>query len=93
MAVTVRIPAPLRKVTNDKDRVEVDAENLADMVQAMEEQYPGIKERLLDESGELRHFVNIYVNGEDVQFLDGLETAISESDEVCIVPAVAGGLN
>tara|TARA_B100001750_G_C15445467_1_gene565958 strand:+ start:761 stop:1042 length:282 start_codon:yes stop_codon:yes gene_type:complete len=93
MAVTVRIPAPLRKVTNDKDRVEVDAENLADMVQAMEEQYPGIKERLLDESGELRHFVNIYVNGEDVQFLDGLETAISESDEVSIVPAVAGGLN
>ena len=93
MAVTVRIPAPLRKVTNDKDRVEVAAENLADMVQAMEEQYPGIKERLLDEAGELRHFVNIYVNGEDVQFLDGLETAISESDEVSIVPAVAGGLN
>tara|TARA_B100001245_G_C22614890_1_gene303682 strand:- start:53 stop:334 length:282 start_codon:yes stop_codon:yes gene_type:complete len=93
MAVTVRIPAPLRKVTNDKDRVEVDAENLADMVQAMEEQYPGIKERLLDEAGELRHFVNIYVNGEDVQFLDGLETAISESDEVSIVPAVAGGLD
>ena len=92
MAVTVRIPAPLRKVTNDKDRVEVDAENLADMVQAMEEQYPGIKERLLDEAGELRHFVNIYVNGEDVQFLDGLETAISESDEISIVPAVAGGL-
>lgn len=91
MAVTVRIPAPLRKVTNDKDRVEVDAENLADMVQAMEEQYPGIKERLLDEAGELRHFVNIYVNGEDVQFLDGLETAISESDEISIVPAVAGG--
>ena len=93
MAVTVRIPAPLRKVTNDKDRVEVDAENLADMVQAMEEQYPGIKERLLDESGELRHFVNIDVNGEDVQFIDGLETAISESDEISIVPAVAGGLN
>ena len=93
MAVTVRIPAPLRKVTNDKDRVEVDAENLADMVQAMEEQYPGIKERLLDEAGELRHLVNIYLNGEDVQFLDGLETAISESDEVSIVPAVAGGLN
>ena len=91
MAVTVRIPAPLRKVTNDKDRVEVDAENLADMVQAMEEQYPGIKERLLDEAGELRHFVNIYVNGEDVQFLDGLETAISESDEISIVPAGAGG--
>ncbi len=91
MTITVRIPAPLRKVTNDKDRVEVEAENLADMVDAMEEQFPGIKERLLDESGELRHFVNIYVNGEDVQFLDGLETAIVASDEVSIVPAVAGG--
>ena len=93
MAVTVRIPAPLRKVTNDKDRVEVDAENLADMVQAMEEQYPRITERLLDESGEWRHCVNIYVNGEDGQVHDGLETAISESEEVSIVPAVAGGLN
>jgi molybdopterin synthase sulfur carrier subunit len=92
MAITVRIPAPLRKVTNNKDRVEVDAENLADMVEAMEEQYPGIKERLLDESGELRHFVNIYVNGEDVQFLQGLETPIAGSDEVSIVPAVAGGV-
>ena len=91
MTITVRIPAPLRKVTNDKDRVEVEAENLADMVDAMEEQFPGIKERLLDESGELRHFVNIYVNGEVVQFLDGLETAIGASDEVSIVPAVAGG--
>jgi molybdopterin synthase sulfur carrier subunit len=92
MAITVRIPAPLRKVTSNKDRVEVDAENLADMVEAMEEQYPGIKERLLDESGELRHFVNIYVNGEDVQFLQGLETPIAGSDEVSIVPAVAGGV-
>ena len=91
MAIMVRIPAPLRKVTNDKDRVEVEAENLADMVDAMEEQFPGIRERLLDESGELRHFVNIYVNGEDVQFLDGLQTAIADSDEVSIVPAVAGG--
>ena len=93
MGVTVRIPAPLRRVTNDQDRVEVEAENLADMVDAMEEKFPGIKERLVDESGELRHFVNIYVNGEDVQFLQGLETAIAASDEVSIVPAVAGGLS
>ncbi len=91
MSVTVRIPAPLRKVTNDKDRIEVDAEKLADMVQAMEEQYPGIKERLLDEAGELRHFVNIYVKGENVRFLEGLGTALSSGDEVSIVPAVAGG--
>ena len=91
MGVTVRIPAPLRRVTNDLDRVEVDADNLADMVDAMEEQFPGIKERLIDESGALRHFVNIYVNGEDVQFLQGLDTEIKPSDEVSIVPAVAGG--
>ena len=91
MGVTVRIPAPLRRVTNDQDRVEVDADNLADMVDAMEEKFPGIKERLVDETGSLRHFVNIYVNGEDVQFLQGLETAIKASDEVSIVPAVAGG--
>ena len=78
MGVTVRIPAPLRRVTNDQDRVEVEADNLADMVDAMEEKFPGIKERLIDETGSLRHFVNIYVNGEDVQFLQGLETA-SES--------------
>lgn len=92
MGVIVRIPAPLRRVTNDQDKVEVEAENLADMVDAMEEKFPGIKERLVDESGELRHFVNIYVNGEDVQFLQGLETAITASDEVSIVPAVAGGV-
>ena len=91
MGVTVRIPAPLRRVTNDLDRVEVEADNLADMVDAMEEQFPGIKERLVDETGGLRHFVNIYVNGEDVQFLQGLDTEIKASDEVSIVPAVAGG--
>ncbi|MDE2803021.1 MAG: MoaD family protein, partial [Chloroflexota bacterium] len=66
-------------------------DNLADMVDAMEEQFPGIKERLIDETGELRRFVNIYVNGEDVQFLQGLDTEIKASDEVSIVPAVAGG--
>lgn len=92
MGVIVRIPAPLRRVTNDQDKVEVEAENLADMVDAMEEKFPGIKERLVDESGELRHFVNIYVNGEDVQFLQGLETPITATDEVSIVPAVAGGV-
>ena len=91
MAVSVRIPGPLRRVTNNQDKVEVEAANLADLVAGLEERFPGMKERLLDEGGQLRHFINFYVNGEDVQFLQGLETAINAGDEVSIVPAVAGG--
>ena len=64
---------------------------LAQAIDELEGQFPGISDRLLDDGGELRHFVNVYVNGEDVQFLDGLQTAIKGGDEVSIVPAVAGG--
>ncbi len=91
MSVVVRIPTPLRRMTNGQDKVEVDSGNLAAMVDELEGSYPGMKDRLLDENGELRYFVNIYLNGEDVRFLDGLETAMSSGDEVSIVPAVAGG--
>ena len=91
MSVVVRIPTPLRRVTGGQDKASVDGDNLVQIIESLEAQYPGLKERLCDESGELRHFVNIYVNGEDVRFLDGLETAISSGDEVSIVPAVAGG--
>ena len=91
MSVVVRIPTPLRRVTGGQDKASVDGDNLVQVIESLEAQYPGLKERLCDESGELRHFVNIYVNGEDVRFLDGLETAISSGDEVSIVPAVAGG--
>ena len=91
MSVTVRVPTPLRRVTNGQDRVSVEGTNLNEIIASLEAQYPGIKERLCDELGEMRNFVNIYVNGEDVRFLDGLTTATKSGDEISIVPAVAGG--
>lgn len=88
----VRIPTPLRKLTNDTEIVTVNgAPTLAAAVDQLEAQYPGIKERLVDESGSIRRFVNIYVNGEDVRFLDNVDTKLNPNDEVSIVPAVAGG--
>ena len=91
MSVSVRIPTPLRKLTNEQDVVAAQAGSLAQCIEALDSSYPGLKERLCDESGELRRFVNIYVNGEDVRFLSGLQTALKSGDEVSIVPAVAGG--
>ena len=91
MSVTVRIPTPLRAVTNGQDKASAEGETLTQVIDNLESQYTGIKERLCDESGNLRHFVNIYVNGEDVRFLEGMGTALSSGDEVSIVPAVAGG--
>jgi molybdopterin synthase sulfur carrier subunit len=91
MSVTVRIPGPLRRITNGENKVEVEGENLGGLISALEDQYPGMRERLLDEEGNLRYFVNLYLNNEDVRFLEGLETALKAGDEVSIVPAVAGG--
>ena len=91
MGVTVRIPGPLRRVTNGADKAEIEASDLGGLIGALEEQYPGMRERLLDENGELRYFVNLYLNNEDVRFLAGLQTAVNDGDEVSIVPAVAGG--
>lgn len=87
----IRIPMPLRKLTNDTDIVESDAATLAEAVDKMEAQFPGIKDRIVGEDGQLRRFVNIYVNGEDVRFLDNMTTALKPGDDVSIVPAVAGG--
>ena len=91
MSLVVRIPTPLRVVTNGLDKAEVEGDTLAKVIESLESQYPGIKERLCDESGDLRHFVNIYINGEDVRFLQGLQTDTKSGDEISIVPAVAGG--
>ena len=91
MGVMVRIPTPLRRMTGGADKVELDVDDLSQMIERLESDYPGFKERLLDEEGELRYFVNIYVNGEDIRFDQGLKTAIKSGDEVSIVPAVAGG--
>ena len=92
MGVMVRIPTPLRRMTGGADKVELEVNDLSQMIERLESDYPGFKERLLDEEGELRYFVNIYVNGEDIRFDQGLKTAIKSGDEVSIVPAVAGGL-
>ena len=89
--VTVRIPTPLRRVTNGQDKVSVGEGTLAEVVGMLDTQYPGIKERLCDETGQLRNFVNVYVNGEDVRFLQGLDSPAKAGDEISIVPAVAGG--
>ena len=91
MGVLVRIPTPLRRMTGGVNQVDLDVADLSQMIDQLESDYPGFKERLLDEEGELRYFVNIYVNGEDIRFDDGLNTAIKSGDEVSIVPAVAGG--
>ena len=92
MSVLVRIPTPLRRMTNGEAKVEMDSSNLGELVEKLNSAYPGFKDRLVDENGDLRYFVNIYVNGEDVRFLNGLDTATKSGDEVSIVPAVAGGV-
>jgi molybdopterin synthase sulfur carrier subunit len=92
MGVLVRIPTPLRRMTNGQDKLEIAESTLSVMIDSLETDYPGFKERLIDENGELRYFVNIYLNGEDVRFLDGLSTDTKSGDEISIVPAVAGGM-
>lgn len=92
MGATVKIPTPLRRVTNGKDSATVPGGSLRAGLDELETQFPGLKERIVDvKSGELHRFVNIYVNGEDVRFLQGLQTALKDGDEISIVPAVAGG--
>ena len=91
MSIMVRIPTPLRRVTNGQDKVSVNGSSISEIIGDLDSQFPGLKERLCDEHGELRNFVNIYVNGEDVRFLDGINSPTTEGDEISIVPAVAGG--
>lgn len=91
MSISVRIPTPLRRVTNGVDKVDAEGDTLDQIIDSLDSQYPGLKGRLCDEDGNLRNFVNVYVNGEDVRFMQGLATATKSGDEVSIVPAVAGG--
>ncbi len=92
MSVKVKIPTPLRKLTNGETSVDAEGETIGAVVEALESAFPGMRARLVDDSGDLRHFVNIYLNGEDVRYLDGLNSVVSDKDELSIVPAVAGGL-
>ena len=90
MAVTVRIPTPLRTLTGGADEVSADGGTVAEVIENLESNHPGMKDRLFDEKG-VRRFVNIYANDEDIRFLDNLETALKEGDTLSIVPAIAGG--
>jgi molybdopterin synthase sulfur carrier subunit len=89
--IKVRIPTPLRPLTKGQGEVDAQAMNITEMITNLNTSYPGIKDRLCDETGELRRFVNIYVNEEDIRFLKGKETSLKDGDEVSIVPAIAGG--
>jgi molybdopterin synthase sulfur carrier subunit len=91
MAVQVLIPTPLQKFTNEEATASVEAGSVDELLTALEQRYPGIQARLCDENGKLRRFLNVYVNSEDIRFLDHQATTLSDGDEVSIVPAVAGG--
>jgi len=87
----VRIPTPLRKLTNDEELVEVNANNVGAAIVELQTRYPGIRERLVDETGAIRRFVNVYVNEEDIRFLQNQDTPLKNTDEISIIPAIAGG--
>ena len=91
MPTKVRIPTPLRKLTNNEELVEVNAATIGDAIVELQSRYPGIKERLVDDNGEVRRFVNVYVNEEDIRFLTGSKTPLKDGDEISIIPAIAGG--
>lgn len=89
--IKVRIPAPLQKITQNKQEVSLEAANIKELISALDKQFPGMKERLLDESGKIRRFINFYVNDEDIRFLKQDETLLTDGNEVSIIPAIAGG--
>jgi len=88
---TVRIPTPLRKLTNGQEEVSAQGGTIAAIIANLETQYPGLKERICDDQGKIRRFVNIFKNDEDIRFLQSLETPVADGDELSIVPAIAGG--
>ena len=90
MAIIVRIPTPLQRLTNGRGEVECSAKNIAELIDVLEKDYPGMKERLSD-GGKVRRFINIYVNEEDIRFLNKEETTLKDGDTISIVPAIAGG--
>jgi molybdopterin converting factor small subunit len=91
MAIKVLIPTALQKFTNDHATIECSGTNVAELIDSMETNCPGIKAKLCDEQGKPRRFLNFYVNSEDIRFLEGTDTTLNDGDEVSIVPAVAGG--
>ena len=88
---TVRIPTPLRKLTNGQEEVKASGANVAAIITSLESQFPGLRERICDDQGKVRRFVNIFKNDEDIRFLQNLDTPVADADELSIVPAIAGG--
>ncbi len=91
MPIKVRVPTPLRRFTAGVDEVVADGDSIKRVLEDLERRHPGIRERLLDDSGELRRFVNVYLNGEDIRFLNQLDSKVKDGDDISIVPAIAGG--
>lgn len=92
MGVTVRIPTPLRRLTKGLEEVKAEGNTVAEVIDYLDREFPGMKERICDENGEVKKFVNIYVNQEDIRFLDNITTKLKDGDEISIVPAIAGGV-
>lgn len=91
MSIKVLIPTPLRGLTGDADSVEAEGTTVGELIDDLEKKHPGLNERLCDDNGELRRFVNVYLNQEDIRFKDGKNTPVNDGDELSIVPAIAGG--
>ena len=93
MAVTIRIPTPLRKFTEGKSEVDVEGGTIREVFDDVENRPGGLQEKIFDDAGEIRRFINVFVNGEDVRHSQGLDTPVKDGDEVSVVPAIAGGLD
>jgi len=91
MAIKVRIPTPLMKLTDNQSEVSAEGETIADIINNLENQFNGIKDRICEENGSPRRFINIYINEEDIRFLEGEKTTVKDGDEISIIPAIAGG--
>ncbi len=91
MSAKVRVPTPLRRFTAGSEEVAAAGDSIRSVIENLERNHPGIRERLLDDKGELRRFVNIYLNGDDIRFLDNLNSKVKDGDDISIVPAIAGG--
>ena len=93
MAIKVRIPTPLMKLTDNQSEVSAEGETVSEIINNLENQFNGIKDRICEENGSPRRFINIYINEEDIRFLEGEKTIVKDGDEISIIPAIAGGMN
>lgn len=91
MAIKVRIPTALRKLAEGKETIEIEGGNVGEVINNIKEKFPALAEQLVDDKGEVRRFVNLFANDEDIRFLDELDTEVKDGDELSIVPAIAGG--